>query len=303
MPIPFQTLRHRSVFVHPTQRRMYDPFIDSLHEEQPLQVPLSPSRPVTPAVNPVASNVKLDPAVSQDAAALFDPLGFIPTNSRVTQEPAMAPTTRATPNTTYDPSAQPKRRAAMLTISTPTNPPLPLANPLEDLLGTRDKDGTGPSTNARIKPTRQFSTTPLFQPPPMSHTHPLIPPPSSSSRPNPHVRGASDDFGTFVSVPPSLDPLSSVRPTNYLFPVFIFSGGIKRLRTSTEYGHHHHEPIHDRSNAATRRESNRILGEFARSEAADGDFLGWLDDDERKEDGDGGCRRTREEIKVGRGPT
>ena len=59
----------------------------------------------------------------------LDPLGSIPTNSRVTQEPAMVPTTRATPNTAYDPSAQPKRRAAMLTISTPTNPLYPRRTP------------------------------------------------------------------------------------------------------------------------------------------------------------------------------
>ena len=63
-----------AVFVHPTERRMYGPFIDSLHEEKPLQVSLAPDLPVTPAVNPAASNVNLDPAVSQDVAALLDPL-------------------------------------------------------------------------------------------------------------------------------------------------------------------------------------------------------------------------------------
>jgi len=48
----------------------------SLHEEQPLQVPVPPLRLVIPAVNPAASNGKLDPAVLRDAAALFDLLGF-----------------------------------------------------------------------------------------------------------------------------------------------------------------------------------------------------------------------------------
>jgi len=274
MPNPFQTLRHRSIFVHPIERRMYDPFIDSLYEEQNLQVSLAPLRPVTPAVNPAAPNVKLDPAVSQDAATRFDPSGFIPSNPSVIQEPAMVPTTRATPNTAYDPSARPKRRTAMITISTPTNPPLPSENRLEDLLGTRDKDGTGPSTNARIKPNRQLSTTPLFLPPPMSHIHPLVPPPSSSSRPNPHVRDASDDFGIFISVPPSLDLLSSVHPQTTSFPSLYSaeasSGSERQPNTATTVTNQFTIRVMQRH----AENANRISGEFARSEATDGDFLG-----------------------------
>jgi hypothetical protein len=252
MPIPFQTLRHCSVFVHPTDRQIYDPFVDSLHEEQLLQVPLAPSRPLTPAVSPAASNAKLDPAISQNAAALFDPLGFIPSDSRVIQEPAMAPMTRATPNTAYDPSARPKRRAAMLTISTTMNPPLPSSNSLEDLLGTRDKDGTGPSTNARIKPTRQFSTTPLFRPHRcliniLSFLLLLALCARASMFAVLRMTLAPSSPSYHLSIP-------SHQPTHRPPLVLTFSRGIKRFRKPVEYGDHHSEQIHDRSGTATRGE-------------------------------------------------
>jgi hypothetical protein len=84
-----------------------DEFIDFSYEEPSPQAPLVLSSTVTPAVNSAASNIKIDPAVSQDAAALFEPLGSIPTNSHITQVSAMAPTTRATPTAAYDPLVPP----------------------------------------------------------------------------------------------------------------------------------------------------------------------------------------------------
>jgi hypothetical protein len=76
--------------------------------------------------------------VSQDAAALFDPFGSIPTTSRIARAPAMASTTGATLNAAYDPSGQSKRQAGILTISTQENPPPALSKPLENLFGTHD---------------------------------------------------------------------------------------------------------------------------------------------------------------------
>ena len=142
---------------------MHGPSFDSFYEDQPLRVCLEPSLPATPAVVPAVSNEKIEPAVPHDVAVIFNPLGFIPIGSRVTQVPAMTPTTGATPETACDPSPQPGRRAGMLTISTPTNPSSSLANRLASPLGTRHKDDAGPRTNTRIKPTRQFSTTSVFR--------------------------------------------------------------------------------------------------------------------------------------------
>jgi hypothetical protein len=189
---------------------MYDPFIDPFNEEQPLQAPFAPSRPVPPTVNPAASNVQINPAVSPDAAALLDPFGSIPTTSRITRAPAMASATGATPNVAYDPIGQPKGQTGILTISTQENPPPALSKPLENIFGTHDKDDAGPSMESSIKPTLQFPTMQLFQPPP-TRRHPLVPPPSSFLHPNPHARGTSDGFVSFVSVP-SLDPLSPADP-------------------------------------------------------------------------------------------
>lgn len=282
---------------------MYDPFIDSFNEEKPLQTPLAPSRSSTPAVVAPASDGKIDPVVSEDAAALFDPLGFIPTNSRIAQAPATVATSRATPKAAYDPNAQPKRRPGMLTISTPTNPPQFVGDPLEDLLGTRNKDDAGTNSNARPKPTRPFSTTPLFQPPPITLRHSPVPPPSSFSRPVPHARGTSDDFGAFVSVPPSLDPLSSDTPSLPL---------TSSHSTEASSGSDQQQP-----NTATRvtneftmgarqrhaENANRILGEFARSEeGVGGDFLGWLDDAEQQADGTEDVENRERRLKMEEGP-
>jgi hypothetical protein len=49
--------------------------------------------------SPAASNGTMELAASQDIAPHFGPLGFILAGSRVTQVPAMAPTTGATPET------------------------------------------------------------------------------------------------------------------------------------------------------------------------------------------------------------
>jgi hypothetical protein len=153
IPIP-------EIRVYPTQSQMRNPVIDSSYEEKQLQACLDPSRPAAPAVAPSGSSGKMEPAVSQDVAVLFDPLGLIPTSSRVTQVPAMVPTNRATPKAAYDPGSRPERQTNMLTILTPMSPPLSLGNTLDDLLGTRDKHDAGPRINSRTKPTRQFSTTP-----------------------------------------------------------------------------------------------------------------------------------------------
>jgi hypothetical protein len=82
-------------------------FIDSFYEEQPPKAPFVPSLPVTTAVNPSTSSEKTNPAVSQDATAFFEPLVSIPTNSRITQVSAMAPTARATPTAAYAPLVPP----------------------------------------------------------------------------------------------------------------------------------------------------------------------------------------------------
>jgi len=188
----------------------------------------------------------------------------------------MATKTRATPNTMYDPSAQPKRRVAMLTISTPTNRPLHSAGPLKDLLGTRDKDGTGPSTKCEDQADSTVFDYTTLPTPPMSYTHPLVPPPSSSSRPNPHVRGASDDCGTFVSVPPSLDPFSSVHPQTTSFP---FSYSAEASSGSENQPNAATTVTNQFTIAARQRQAesaNRILGEYARSQAAGDDSCdGW----------------------------
>jgi hypothetical protein len=301
MPARFRTLRHPYIFVYPTQRRMNDPFLDSLNDEQPLQVPLSPSRPVTPAVNPAASNVKIDSAVPHDATTLFDPLGSIPTNSHITRVPVMAAMTGATPKVASDPSAQTKRQAGMLTIPMPTNSPPASGDPHEDPLGTRAEDDAGPRRNSRTKLTGQFSTTPLFQPPPMAHKHSLVPPHSTFSHPSPHVRGPSDDFGSFVSVPPSLDPLSPADPPSSLSSSLSVdaSGNSERKLNTTA-------TITNESTTGARKrhaeKANRTLGEFALSEAAGGDFLGSLDDDERGEDSKVDVEVPERRPKVEEGP-
>jgi hypothetical protein len=100
----------------------------------------------------------------------------------------------------------------MLTIPTPTNPPPSFANPLGNLPRARDKDDADPSANWRIKPIRRFSTTPRSQPPEMTHRHLPVPPPSILLGPGPQVCGASGGFGSFVAVPPFLEPLSSPGP-------------------------------------------------------------------------------------------
>ena len=118
----------------------------------------------------------------------------------------------------------------------------------------------------------------------MTHRHPLVSNPSSSSRPSPHVRDASDDFGTFVSVPPSLDPLSSANPPT----TSLSSSHSAEASNGSEHQPNMATAISNEFTIGAQQRhaesANRILGEFARSEAAGGDFLGWLDDDEQRED-------------------
>lgn len=242
---------------------MYDPFIDSYNDPEPLQTPLAPSRSATPSAVPPLSTSQTDQASPDDVAALFDPLASLPANLRVHQAPASSKPALATSKPAYDPGAQPKQRPVMLAVSTPANPPSPLGDPLESLLGARHNDDTRP------KPTRPFSTTPLFQPPPISHKFP----PSSFSRPVSHSRAISDDFGSFVSVPPALDPLSSGGSSNSLVS----------SDTLNAQGAGSTNPNDFTIRAKQRHAENaeRILGEFAKSEESGGDFLGWLDEIEK----------------------
>jgi len=262
---------------------MYDPFIDSFNDEQPLQTPLAPSRTPTPAVAPPPSDAKVDSADVGNAASLFDPLGSITTDSHIDYASKTTEPTRITPTTAYDPSAQPRRMPGMLTISTPTNPPQQTGGHLEDLLGNHNRDDARFNTDAKPRPPRRFSTTPLFQPPPMTHRHTPRPPPSSYSRPVPHLRAPSDEFGAFVSVPFSLDPL---------FPGQSSTSQISHSAEATNsHGQQPNTTIpvaNDFTKAAQQRHAKnaeRILGEFARSEAAGGYFLGWLGDAEEKDGG------------------
>jgi hypothetical protein len=257
---------------------MYDPFIDSLYEGQPLQTPLSPSHPVTPAVNPAAFNVKIYPTVPRDAAALFDPLGFIPTNSCVIQVPAMAPTTRATLKPASGTIAQ--RQVGILTISTPTNPPPVLVNYLEALLGMHDTDDASqqPQANSTV------STRPLFQAPQMIQSHPVVPLSSRFSCPNPHVRGTSDNFVTFVSLPPSLDPLSSAdSPFIFLSPL-----RLAEVSSGSEYQPCTATTIANEVMLGARQRhaenATRVPGELVRDEGSEVISLARLDNDVRRED-------------------
>ncbi|KIM21395.1 hypothetical protein M408DRAFT_333476 [Serendipita vermifera MAFF 305830] len=245
---------------------MYDPFIDSIQDPQPLQAPLAPSRSATPSAVPPPSHPRADQTSSDDVAALFDPLASLPASNHIPRAPTPSRSTFTTSKLSYDPGAQPKQRPGMLTIATPSNPP-PISSPgdpLESLLGTR------PNDDGRPKPTRTFSTTPLFQPPPISHKLP----PSSFARPVAHSRAISDDFGSFVSVPPALDPLSSGGS----------STSIAVSTTSTQKSTIITDTSDFTTGAKQRHAENaeRILGEFAKSEEGSGDFLGWLDDAEKE---------------------
>ena len=241
---------------------MYDPFIDSLNDPEPLQAPLAPSRSATPSTAQPPSDAQIDHASSNDLAALFDPLASLPTSSRISQTPASSKSMLATSKAAYDPSAQPKQRPTMLPVSTQADSLPSPGDPLQSLLGSRSND------DVRAKASRPFTTTPLFQAPSILHR----PPPPTFPRPAPHSRAISDDFGSFVSVPPTLDPLSFVASPNSLAP-------------STESRQQSTVPTtpNDFTKGARQRHAEnaeRILGEFARSEEPGGDFLGWLEDAE-----------------------
>lgn len=155
------------------------------------------------------------------------------------------------------------------------------SDPLADLLGQNDPN----DPPSRPKPPRRFSTTPLFQPHLPSHANkpnattvsPYTSQPPSTVRPTNHGRTistGSDDFGTFVAVPASSDPLSSSTPLSTIPSASTLSFNETAPLKPT--------PIrNDFTIAAQQRHeenASRILGEFARSESTNGDFLGWLDD-------------------------
>jgi hypothetical protein len=231
---------------------MYDPFLDTVNETTSLQKPIAPSRSTTPVVPPIppqpqsdmtstAQEMQLNQPPS-DITALFDPLGGLTPTPRPAQS-SFPPS---------DESNQPtKRRPTLLSIITPSNPPPAISNdPLSDLLGTQNPSQR-PIALPKPKPSRQFSTPPLFQPPQPTYMH--LP------RPRSHIREGSDEFGGFVSVPPSSDPL-----TNSTAAVATTTAALSFTAAAQQ---RHLE------------NSSRIMGEFAHMESSGGDFLGWLDEE------------------------
>lgn len=261
---------------------MYDPFIDTVSDSQTLQVPLVPSRSPTPNSLDAAPSTRQISTSNQartsqlDVNDLFDPLGASSTEPRQSGPASLPPI--AGQLATEQPQPMGKRRPTLLTIATASNPPVSTtSDPLGDLLEAKNSP-----TQELPKAKRPFSTAPLFQPP--QPTHMVLPgqprpKPASRhpSRQGPHARDASDDFGGFVSVPPSTDPLSTVT-----------SASIVPISTTTEVVAERkpNAIVNEFTMAAKQRQQEsaaRILDEFARSESTGGAFVGWLDEMETKE--------------------
>jgi len=101
-----------------------------------------------------------------------------------------------------------------------------------------------------------------------------------------HVRGASDDYGPFIPVPPSLDPLSSADTS----PTSISSSHSAEVTSGSE-----HQPSATtittgftmRPERRHAENTNRTSRACVLSEVAGDDSLGWPDD------GDDGQRMVR----------
>jgi hypothetical protein len=265
---------------------MNDPFLDTMNEGTSLQKPIAPSRSTTPVVPPIppqpqpdSTSIMQEIEVNQpnlDVTALFDPLGGLTPTPRAAQSAFVVPATNRKP---ADDSNQPtKRRPTLLSIITPSNPPPVISNdPLSDLLGTQNQNqDQRPKLDSipkpkPVKPSRQFSTPPLFQPPQPTYMH--LP------RRTSHIREGSDEFGGFVSVPASTDPLSVYSSANNSTAAIATSTPAASSLSNTGV-------VNDFTAAAQQRHlenSSRIMGEFAHMESSGGDFLGWLDTDPTQE--------------------
>ncbi|KAG8867586.1 oxidation resistance protein 1 [Serendipita sp. 405] len=252
---------------------MYDPFLDEIDEARTLQEPLLPAQ--SPTLSP--GNVSHTVNSLEWRESSPNPISSIQMETNYDAPPSFPADGPVFPLFEPQSKLSLRRPKDLSVVTDPATAPSPSADPLGELLA-----GTTTETSVRPKPTRKFSTTPLFQPLVPAHTHqmPQDTPGSSFSAAIP-IR----------SVLPSLDPLTSVVP--------ISPQNSKRSTIPKP------PPlVNDFTTAAQIRHqenSSRILGEFTRSEALDGDFLGWLDDIEAK--GKAEDPRQREQtLKAEEGP-
>ncbi|KAG8807500.1 oxidation resistance protein 1 [Serendipita sp. 399] len=267
---------------------MYDPFLDEIDEDGILQAPLLPAQ--SPLPSPITtlqvSNdlARPEPSSRETTFTQNQPRDVIDIDIRnppihpIVGQPPISQSTRV-----------PRRPKDLSVVTGPVMVARASEDPLGELLA-----GTALDPTVRPKPTRKFSTTPLFQPLVPSHTHQasqdsriLAVPVPVSMRGNLTIR----DAAAFASVPPSFDPLTSVTPSSPIAnqtsttpkppPI------VNDFTTAAQIRHHEN--------------STRILSEFSRSEALDGDFLGWLDNIEQKGDA-GGPDEVERKLKAEEGP-